>query len=708
MLNAAAFPQIAALLAQRQQQQGFAQPSPVQPPAPKYHGSIPEIAKAFENDPRTRLANTALGAGVSTAPVAGGKYAIPDGLARVAQALVGAKLNKNQEKKFAVREQDFLKALRESAAVANTPAADPVANNTQQIASALQTPPAPVAPPLGGTSGNLTPQPVQSFDPGASTAAQRPAAAPVQPPANYAPASAPLNAARGSPPGLDPRSLYFGGIVPIEGGTDPQTGKFRTSPKGAVGPGQVMPGTAPEAAKLAGLPFDDTRYRSDPDYNNALGQAYYAKQLEDFGDPVQAAAAYNAGPGRVRRAIRKANRTGTDWVQHLPEETQAYVQNFSAKVAETVQGGDTGVPASAPPQFEDVPQGVEAPTLSAPGNIVPPEVQSNRIAIAQKMLESGNPDLAVIAQQYLDTGLTEQNEARTARNSQQFTAGRDERGAQLQDFTNANSDFRQQQSTDRANAQARNFGRESTATDQGFQRTENATERDFRSSEAEKDRVFARQQAADDFTNRLKLAGVEADGKTSGKNNPFWTSATGLKIQEAIETENSDLLELQNKVNDFIFLNERTSTGGIRKVTSGFESPFSSDLSTMRGIANEITIDALGGLGVAISDGDRRFVSDAFLSVGNTFEANKQRAAALEASISRKIDYNNARLYWRANFEPHEISRFNQLWKKYAETNSIISRNSNNGQIRVNEDTPDFLTWIDNIPKFDAQGNRIK
>ena len=114
----------------------------------------------------------------------------------------------------------------------------------------------------------------------------------------------------------------FARVLRAEGGTDAQ-GNFRTSPKGAVGPAQVMPATAPEAAKLAGLPYDEKRYRSDGEYNKAIGRAYLAKQVSDFGgDEAKAAAAYNAGPGRVKAAISKG---GQGWLALLPEETRNYV-----------------------------------------------------------------------------------------------------------------------------------------------------------------------------------------------------------------------------------------------------------------------------------------------------------------------------------------------------------------------------------------------
>lgn len=95
------------------------------------------------------------------------------------------------------------------------------------------------------------------------------------------------------------------------------------SPKGAVGVMQVMPTTAPEAAALAGVEFDEDLYRTDEAYNRLLGTAYLAEMLRQFdGNEAYAVAAYNAGPARVRRAITK----GDKWLALLPAETQDYVQ----------------------------------------------------------------------------------------------------------------------------------------------------------------------------------------------------------------------------------------------------------------------------------------------------------------------------------------------------------------------------------------------
>lgn len=109
-----------------------------------------------------------------------------------------------------------------------------------------------------------------------------------------------------------------------------------TSPKGAVGVAQVMPETAPEAARLAGIQWSQWRYRNDEEYNKALGRAYLNSQLEKYsGNHVLALAAYNAGPGSVDKWIKRNGdpRTGEisekDFIKLIPfMETQMYVASI--------------------------------------------------------------------------------------------------------------------------------------------------------------------------------------------------------------------------------------------------------------------------------------------------------------------------------------------------------------------------------------------
>jgi hypothetical protein len=117
-----------------------------------------------------------------------------------------------------------------------------------------------------------------------------------------------------------------------------------TSPKGARGIAQVMPDTAKETAAKMGIPWDEERYMKDPEYNMALGKAYYDEQIKTFGDPMLAAAAYNAGPGSVSKWIAEYGdpRTGEisrqEFASKIPfKETRDYV----AKVAppNTVEPG---------------------------------------------------------------------------------------------------------------------------------------------------------------------------------------------------------------------------------------------------------------------------------------------------------------------------------------------------------------------------------
>jgi soluble lytic murein transglycosylase-like protein len=95
------------------------------------------------------------------------------------------------------------------------------------------------------------------------------------------------------------------------------------SKKGAIGTMQVMPKTAPEAAQLAGVPWDPKAYKADPTYNEILGHAYLAQQLRKYnGNVGQALAAYNAGPGAVDKAL---STQPEKWQAALPAETQDYV-----------------------------------------------------------------------------------------------------------------------------------------------------------------------------------------------------------------------------------------------------------------------------------------------------------------------------------------------------------------------------------------------
>ena len=106
-----------------------------------------------------------------------------------------------------------------------------------------------------------------------------------------------------------------------------ESGAPITSSAGAIGVMQVMPDTAPEAARLAGVPFDDNAYRNDAAYNKLIGIAYLSELLRRYdGDVAKATAAYNAGPGRIEAALKSH---GENWLAAVPAETQDYVRKVA-------------------------------------------------------------------------------------------------------------------------------------------------------------------------------------------------------------------------------------------------------------------------------------------------------------------------------------------------------------------------------------------
>ena len=119
-------------------------------------------------------------------------------------------------------------------------------------------------------------------------------------------------------------------------------GSPKISSAGAVGIAQVMPSTGPEAAAAANLPYDKEKLYNDPEYNRALGHAYFQKQLKAFGNSELAAAAYNAGPRRVKEALEKAKKTGGSYIDYLPLETRNYIKKAMASTQGSAAQADGG------------------------------------------------------------------------------------------------------------------------------------------------------------------------------------------------------------------------------------------------------------------------------------------------------------------------------------------------------------------------------
>lgn len=100
-------------------------------------------------------------------------------------------------------------------------------------------------------------------------------------------------------------------------------GKLTTSPVGAQGITQVMPKTGASP----GYGVTPIQNNTEKEYVR-FGKDYLSAMLKEFnGDYELALAAYNAGAGNVKEALRKG---GENWKQHLPKPTETipYINNI--------------------------------------------------------------------------------------------------------------------------------------------------------------------------------------------------------------------------------------------------------------------------------------------------------------------------------------------------------------------------------------------
>lgn len=161
---------------------------------------------------------------------------------------------------------------------------------------------------------------------------------------------------------VNPADVYQRMIQAESGGRNfDAQGRPLTSPAGAMYAAQVMPSTAANP----GYGVRPAQAQTPEEYNR-VGQDYYNAMLNKFGNPMTAAAAYNAGPGRVNQNLQ-ANQ-GQLNVSQLPQETQQYLQRVGFQ-----PGAAQPVAAPAPqPQPQPQVQPVQMTTNGQPPAMTPP------------------------------------------------------------------------------------------------------------------------------------------------------------------------------------------------------------------------------------------------------------------------------------------------------------------------------------------------
>lgn len=120
-----------------------------------------------------------------------------------------------------------------------------------------------------------------------------------------------------------PEDLKY--LAVIESGLNPQA----TSRSGAAGLWQFMKPTARMQGLKVNKYLDERR---DPEQSTHAAADYLEYLYDSFNDWTLALAAYNCGPGNVRKAIRRSGGKTSYWdiQRYLPRETRHYIPKFIA------------------------------------------------------------------------------------------------------------------------------------------------------------------------------------------------------------------------------------------------------------------------------------------------------------------------------------------------------------------------------------------
>jgi soluble lytic murein transglycosylase-like protein len=93
------------------------------------------------------------------------------------------------------------------------------------------------------------------------------------------------------------------GVIEVESNYNP----FAVSPVGAMGLMQVLPSTGAEVAGRVGVVWRGPQTLFDPFVNVRLGTTYLRELRDRYGSVSVALAAYNWGPGRIDRRLRRGS-----------------------------------------------------------------------------------------------------------------------------------------------------------------------------------------------------------------------------------------------------------------------------------------------------------------------------------------------------------------------------------------------------------------
>lgn len=187
--------------------------------------------------------------------------------------------------------------------------------------------------------------------------------------------------------------------------------KFNTgaSPKGALGPMQLMPGTAKD------LNVDP----NDLDQNIAGGVTYFKTMLDKYKDPHVAAIAYNAGPGVADKFLE------TDDTNVIPKETKKYIEQldslYKPKAPDDIDVEDVPIidamPEEAPANTGDDPinKGIAGATTGAIAGLANAGTRQKMIDLEAEQSTPKERARAKLRSENVDIALKEKGKTNTGR-----------------------------------------------------------------------------------------------------------------------------------------------------------------------------------------------------------------------------------------------------------------------------------------------------
>ena len=178
-----------------------------------------------------------------------------------------------------------------------------------------------------------------------------------------------------------PQELFF--LAMVESGFNNQA----LSHARATGPWQFMKGTGQLYGLKVGHWVDERR---DPVKSTIAAARYLRDLYEDFGDWYLAMASYNAGPGKIRKAIRKTG-SSNFWdiaeSKHIRSETKNYVPKVLAALILSSTSDAKAYRVDANP-VDHTP--TTTVTVSRPVQI---EELAFKLGIPKRAVEKWNPEL---------------------------------------------------------------------------------------------------------------------------------------------------------------------------------------------------------------------------------------------------------------------------------------------------------------------------